>query len=180
LSEARRERLARAAFRVRARNEWVRLTMLESDRAQMRHGLSPWLAFREHQWNHEDGFSFKGIMWDITVRAPALDEDDEPLPIRLPGVVLRGDEIALTDVATPREYERVWREYQLEEYFRARARVREERICQHCLKRLPEGAKPTKLYCSETCRSAAKMQRFRQNRPDKHLAIQERYWTDDE
>lgn len=179
LSEARRENIARTAFRTRARHEAVRRMLLNGDRARLRQGFSPWVTFREHQYGPE-GFSFKGIMWDLTVCAPALDEEEEPLPIRLPGLILRGEEVTLARALTPHEYERLWREYQLNDYFRARAKVREERICQHCLKPLPEEAKPTKLYCSEACRSAARMQRFRQNSPDKQLAIQERYWADDE
>src|SRR5262249_30665531 len=168
------------AYRIRFRDELVRAWQITDSRAVLRAGFSPWVMFREKRWDEDHVFTFKGINWPMTVREPALDENDEPLPIRLPGIVIRDEQIALTKVSTPREYERLWREYLLEEFFQARAQVRQERICQHCLKALPEGTKPTKLYCSDTCRSAAKMQRFRQNSPDKHLRIQERYWTDDE
>ena len=88
--------------------------------------------------------------------------------------------MTLTKLATPREYERLWNEYHLDEYFHVRARLAQERLCLHCLKPLPQDAKESKRYCSDTCRGAAKMQRFRQNSPDKYLAIQERYWTDKE
>jgi hypothetical protein len=180
LSPAGRERMARVAYRVRARDEWIRHSLLEHDRAKLRAGFSPWIIFSGEGWDEHNAFSPNGIDWSFTVREPALGENDEPLPIRLPGIVIRDEQLALTKVSTPREYERLWREYQLEDYFRERAKVREERICQHCLKSFPEGTKPTKLYCSDNCRGAAKMQRFRQNSPDKHLRIQERYWTDEE
>jgi hypothetical protein len=179
LSERGLEKLARVAYRIRARDEGIRLMLFEHDRAVVRARCSPWIVFKERRWDEHNEFTFKGIMWDATVREPAFDEEGI-LPIRLPRMVLRDDEVTLTKVSTPHEYERLWREYQIDDYFRARAKVRSERICQHCLKPLPEGAKPTKLYCTEACRSAAKMQRFRQNSPDKHLAIQERYWTDDD
>jgi hypothetical protein len=180
LTEARREWIARIAFRTRAANDLVRLDVLVGERARLEQGISPWLIFRSGGRNVDGEHWFKEIVWDWTLRGPVDDADDEPLPIRLPGVILRGDDITLTRASTPHEYERLWREYRLDEYFRVRAKVRDERICQHCLKPLPEDAKATKHYCSHTCRSAAKMQRFRQNSPDKHLAIQERYWTPDE
>jgi hypothetical protein len=178
LSEKGRDNLARTAYRIRAHDESIRLLLLEMDRGVLRGGFSPWIVFASKGWDGEKVFHSDGIRWDFTVRAPAVGDDDEPLPIRLPGVVLRDDEIMLTKPSTPREYERLWREHQLDEYFKARAKAREERICPHCLQALPDGAKPSKVYCSETCRNAARMQRFRQNSPDKYIAAQERYWTD--
>lgn len=178
LSAATLESVARVAYRIRVRDEGIRLFMFEKDRAVLKAGVSPWIAFCKTSWTPERPFSFEGISWASTVRQPAVGEDDEPLPVRLPGVVLRDGEVTLTSVATPHEYGRIWREYALDDYFRERAEARSERVCHHCLKALAPMAKATRLYCSATCRQAAKMQRFRQNSPLKHMAIQERYWTE--
>jgi hypothetical protein len=138
------------AFRTRAHHEAVRFMLLQGDRAQLQQGISPWVTCREHRWDAEQGYSFKGFMWDLTVRGPVLDEDDEPLPIRLPGMILRGDEVTLTKVSTPHEYEHLWREYQLDEYFRARAKVRDERICQQ-LPRARHRVSDHDMWCDVRC-----------------------------
>jgi hypothetical protein len=102
--------------------------------------------------------------------------EGEP-PIRLPGLRLAAGIVHTTRTFTPSDYERVWKEYRLDEYSRAWATLKALRICLHCLTPLPAGTDEKRQYCQEACRNAARQRRFRQNRPERVIEIQERYWT---
>lgn len=180
LSSERREHLARAAFQVRMLNELIRNNSLETDRAKMRAGYSPWVMFERQSTSWTEGravHSFQRVMWRATVSDACVLDDEDHVGLRLPGLRLVGDRVTLTDGVSPSEYERLWREHDLDGYFRARAEVTGQRICLHCLRSLPNDASKQKRYCGELCRQAAKQKRFRERHPDRVIAIQERYWS---
>lgn len=180
LTDARRDKIARAAFQVRMLNEVIRNTSLESDRAKVRAGYSPWVLFQSESTSWVDGkpiHTFGRIMWDATVRDGFVLDEKDGAGVRLPGLHLVGTRVTLTDGVSPTDYEHRWREYDLEGYFQARAKLLAKRACLHCSRALPDGADQRKRYCNERCRQSAKQKRFRNRHPEKVIAINERYWS---
>lgn len=173
LSLERRNRYAQSAFTCRFRDEFIRIQMLDGDRAKIRSGFSPFVFFRRCEYSSDGTFSGQDVEWQMTLEAAG---DAEP-PIRIPGLRLVGGAVQTTRTFTPSDYERVWREYRLDEYSRAWASLKALRICLHCLAPLPAGTDDKRRYCSESCRNAARQRRFRQNRPERVVEIQERYWA---
>jgi hypothetical protein len=169
----RRNRYARWAFTCRFRDEFIRIQMLEGDRSKIRTGFSPFVFFQRCEYSSDGKFSGQDVNWRMTLEAAG---EREP-PIRLPGLRLAGGAIQTTRTFTPSEYERVWREYRLDEYSRAWASLKALRICLHCLAPLPAGTDDKRRYCGESCRNAARQRRFRENRPERVVEIQERYWS---
>jgi hypothetical protein len=169
----RRNRYARLAFTCRFRDEFIRIQMLDGDRAKVRSGFSPFVFFRRCEYSSDGAFSGQDVDWQMTLEAAG---DTEP-PIRLPGLRLIGGAVQTTRTFTPSEYERVWREYRLDDYSRAWATLKALRICLHCLAPLPAETDDKRRYCTEGGRNAARQRRFRQKRPERVMEIQERYWT---
>lgn len=91
--------------------------------------------------------------------------------------MLRDGVVSTTTTLTPPQYDRLWRTYRLDEYLHQCAKIRSQRICLHCLKRLADGADERQRYCGPACRNAARQKRFRQDRPERLIQIQERYWS---
>ena len=54
------------------------------------------------------------------------------------------------------EYERVWKDYRLDEYSRAWATLKALRICLHCLTSLPARTDDKRQYCQAAGRNAAR------------------------
>lgn len=180
LSEAGRDQIARAAFQVRMLNEVIRNTSLESDRAKLRAGYSPWVIFASQStsWVDEKPIhTFGRIIWDATVRDGFVLDENDGAGVRLPGLHLVGARVTLTDGVSPTEYERRWRDYDVDGYFQARAKLLAKRACLHCSRALPERSDERKRYCNERCRQAAKQKRFRTRNPEKVIAINERHWS---
>lgn len=173
LALERRNRYARSAFTCRFRDEFIRIQLLDGDRAKIRSGFSPFVFFRRCEYSSDGTFSGQDVDWRMTLEAAGERES----PIRLPGLRLAGGSIQTTRTFTPTEYERVWKEYRLDEYSRAWAELKALRICLNCLTPLPAGSDDKRRYCDDGCRSAARQRRFRQNRPERVMEIQERYWT---
>jgi len=169
LPEKKQEWIRQLAFKLRWVHEYTRLSMVQKDRAQIAFGYSHFIFFRAHRHTGlalED-FEFSDLDWSLTLRNPWLAETDaEPaLPIRLPGLIIRGESVTLTRRTTAAEYKRLAEKYELETYFRLLAQQQGQRICNHCLAALPEGSSEKRRYCSETCRNAAKAAAYRVRHP---------------
>lgn len=164
------KRLRREAFHVRFLHESTRVMMVQSDRAQLAAGFSHFLRFRRHSWNGiaPESFTFEDIDWEGTLRSPWLEDTEvsPALPLRLPGVVIRGESLTFARRTTPAEYKRLASLYDLDGYFRTLARLKGERLCRRCLAALPADASERRRYCGETCRSAARAENFRSRHPD--------------
>lgn len=158
MSEDLRKKTAKMAWRTRARDEFVRLTQLTRVRDLIRMGYTPWLIFLGVQHFGGDEPPVTGPPnWEHSLSQPGAWEPG--VVIRVPGVKLVGGEIV--SQLNPTEYERRWKESDLGGYLRERARILGERACLHCHRKLPGDAAPDRLYCSDTCRNNAKVQRFR-------------------
>jgi hypothetical protein len=157
-------RIAKYAYRVRALNEMIRLDMVDSDRAKLRQGYSPTVQFRRWSSRPFEEHKFEGIMWDSTVRSAVAHDESSPAPmIRVPGFLLAGDRVSPTKTMRPAEYERLWKEHDLDSYLRAWSAVTGERRCSNCFEPLPANASERKRFCNEKCRNAAKQRQANQD-----------------
>ncbi len=178
LSPARRERIERAAFHVRWRDECLRLNVIEGDRAKIRAGYSPRIAFARQCWSSANGYEFETVSWHCTLfeGGSILEEIDGP-GLRVPGFILGPRGLRTTDTLIPSKYEKLWREHDLDTYFTTVANVRGGRVCAHCLTPLTPPHKAEREYCSERCRGSAKQRRHRQKSPDSVHEAQVRYFS---
>jgi len=154
-----KEKTARMAHRVRFFNEYMRVMLLNHLRDQVRAGYSPYLHFRSASWPSDGPPVFGQVVWDLVLDGPWTWEGD--VPIRLPGLLLKGDQVIHSSVLRPAEYEESWKRFDLDHYFRLLARRRGERRCPQCHALLPPGTHELRQYCSPECRANAKMQRYR-------------------
>jgi hypothetical protein len=166
--------LLMAAFELRFNQELLRVQLLDMERSQILAGYSSFVFFSAKSFSPTRGFKGEGINWRLTLEG----REGVDLPIRLPGVVLRQGLVHQTRTLNPREYERLWREYRLDEYVRTLATLRDIRLCCHCLAELPSEVGAKRMYCGENCRNAARQKRFRQRRPDQVIKILEKYWSE--
>ncbi len=145
MSAGLREKTGRMAYRVRFSHEWVRVTMLHHERAKMHAGYSPYLTFRTGYFGFDDARPpVEGAPnWDSALREPWAWEEDAS--IRLPGMRIVGEQISLSGPMRPSDYEQRWKQYDLDSYFRIRARVLGERQCPQCHADLPAGAHERRL-----------------------------------
>lgn len=84
--------------------------------------------------------------------------------------------MTLTRSPAPGEYDRLWKEYELEECFQVMAKIREERVCPNCMTALGE-VDARRIYCSEKCRQSAKQKRYRDRNPRAAARAQWNYWS---
>lgn len=114
-----------------------------------------------------EDFEFSNLDWGLTLQNPGLAETDaEPaLPIRLPGLIMHGETVTLTQRTTAADYKRLAEKYDLDTYLRLLAQQQGERLCNHCLAALPEGSSEKRRYCGEMCRNAAKAASYRVRHP---------------
>jgi hypothetical protein len=168
--------IEKAAFRARALNEFLRLWLLEMDRAKVVAGFSPFISCGSTKWSKEEGFRGEPIEWRYTIKAAMAHADSgvEP-PIRIPGLLLRGDQIIPTRTLRPADYASLWKERDLDGYLKCWAELHDERRCLNCFAPLAEGVE-RKRFCGEKCRNAAKQRRFRERNPESIEQIQKRYW----
>lgn len=180
IPSAEERRVALAAFRIRWLDEFVRISMIESERQQLEAGYSFFIVFdprATRNWPIPEEFAPPGaIDWSETLRRPWVAEA-EPQIIRFPGLVIEDGEVRLLGSPSPSRYQELWREYDLEGFYRARAELRDETVCFHCFGELPKPANPRKKFCSESCRNAAKQKRFRERRPLRDLEHKRRYYS---
>jgi hypothetical protein len=174
-----REEIERMAFRVRALDDVIRIGMLTGDHKQVRAGYSFFVVFKKYfkPINVHDEFE-QGheIDWARTVRRPWFAEGPDRV-IRLPGMILEGDQAKLVGPTTPTRYTELFNEYDLGNYFAERARMLEQRVCIHCFAALPTDCNERKKYCGDECRNAAKQKRFRSARPLRALEHQRKYYS---
>ena len=165
LSADQREGLRRKAYRVRMGYEIVRIQMLNRLRGQVITGFSPFLMFRSGEFPtdwHQPAV-LKGLEWRWSLETPWGWETGAP--IRLPGLLLDGERVTCLRPFRPADYDAAWREYDLSEYFAVRAELVGERVCPQCLKPIAADAHEARRYCSDTCKAAAKMRRYRRRFP---------------
>ena len=162
------------AFKLRFRNEMIRVMLNAQERKKAEYGYSFFVQFSGLQ-NPMVGDFGDGVDWQATLTRPWSAEDG--LPIRLPGVVLHGDQVTINGSPQPARYDDLWKQFDLETYFRIRAEIAYSRICLHCLKKLPDTAVQSKKYCGDRCRNTAKQRRHRESSPRKVQESQIKYWT---
>jgi hypothetical protein len=104
----------------------------------------------------------------------AYAEEDVPA-IRVPGFLLRGDLVLPTQTLTPRDYERLWKEHDLDQYLLRWSAVQGEKRCLNCLSKLPASPHDRRMYCGEKCRNALKQKRHRRTNPDAIAKAQQKY-----
>ena len=172
----RRRPYERAAFGIAIRDDWVRLQMLEADRSKVRAGFSIFMTLHQESWGEECGFAGSDVMWDTVVQSPWLLEQDEPR-VRVPGAILEGMEVRLTESPSPAEYDRLFREFRLDRYFERWAAITKSRVCQHCYRPLPPETDARRRYCDDACRNSAKQRRYRERHPDRVFDAQVSYYS---
>jgi hypothetical protein len=187
-------------FRCRAISEIICGLHLELDRGLMRAGYSPFVNCKKN-WSFGD-ISFditpQGIDWDAITFPPVVDvkdetptdcvqgidwntairiaiayaKDDIPM-IRVPGFLVHGDLVRSTRTLTPREYELLWKQYDLDRYLLTWSALRGEKRCLHCLSQLFN----RRMYCNDKCRNAWKQKQYRRRHPEAIFETQRRYWS---
>jgi hypothetical protein len=174
IPDDRKATIEKAAFRARALEEFLRLWLLEMDRAKVLAGFSPFVSCSS-SWSKEQGFRGERIDWRYTIKAAMAHADSgiEP-PIRVPGLLLRGDQIIPTRTLRPAEYAALWKERNLDSYLECWAQLHNEHRCLNCFAPLAEGFE--RRFCGDKCRNAAKQRRFRERNPESVEQIQKRYW----
>lgn len=178
LPERTRASVEKMAFRVRATNDVTRLWLLEGDRGALRAGFSPLVACRKSHWSMDDGFQGEGVMWDLAISAAIAhgrELSDEP-PLRVPGFLLKGEQILSTRTLRPGQYAELWKAYDLDVYLETWARLHGERRCLNCFAPLPSVTAGARRFCSEKCRNATKQRRFRERNPEAAERAQAKYW----
>jgi hypothetical protein len=175
IPDHRKQIIEKAAFRARALEEFLRLWLLEMDRAKVVAGFSPFVVCDGTKWSQEEGFRGE-VNWRYTIEAAMAHADDgvEP-PIRVPDLLLRGDHVIPARTLRPADYARLWKERDLEGYLKCWAELHDERRCLNCFTPLPEPVE-RKRFCGDKCRNAAKQRRFRERNPESIEQIQKRYW----
>lgn len=164
-----RERVRRHAFKLRVIHENMRVMMTQADRAMVAQGFSFFVSFGGYSnrgLEYED-FAFGPIDWYLTLESPWLTGEEDTLPIRLPGLLLEGETVSMTRMMTPTEYRQAWERFDLDRYRLAVAARAGERLCRRCLAALPAEASVRRKFCSESCKSQAKAETYRQRHPDR-------------
>ncbi len=172
--------IAKYAFRIRAANEVFRIQFVEMDQAKIHAGYSPFVACFGDAWHFTEEtvtFTVQGISWEPTIRSALAHTTSEIPTIRVPGFVLRRDTIVSTRTLTPKEYEQLWKQHDLDPYLLTWSEVQGQRRCLHCLANLPDASSCRRMYCSEKCRNASKQKRYRQRNPDAIREAQRKYWA---
>jgi hypothetical protein len=203
IPETHKRLVAKMAYRLRAVNEMVRFELLDMDRAMIRAGYSPFLVCTS-TWRSgdqaflftdpgvvsptaperaarvpDDNFIFTGqvIYWKETIEVAVVYADEDIPTIRVPGFRLRGEEMLPTQTLTPRDYERLWKEHNLNRYLLEWSAIQGEMRCLNCLLKLPVSPSHRRLYCGEKCRNALKQKRHRLTNPEAIYKAQLKYWS---
>jgi hypothetical protein len=203
IPETHKHLIAKMAFRLRAVNEMVRFELLDMYRAMIRAGYSPFLVCTS-TWRSrdqaflftdpgvvpptspkraarvpDDNFIFAGqvIYWKETIEAAVAYAEEDIPTIRVPGFRLRGEEILPIQTLIPRDYERLWKEHNLNRYLLEWSAIRGERRCLNCLSKLPVCPSNRRMYCGEKCRNALKQKRHRLTNPEAIYKAQLKYWS---
>jgi len=177
IPEAKRDRIARLAFRARWLSEFIRVDMVQTDRTKALAGYSPFVQCSSSSWSQSDGFKGGPIHWELTVQAAATyGTTSEIAPIRVPDFLLRGDQVIPTRTLRPTEYAQLWKERNLDTYLEWVSELLGERRCLNCFAALPTTAGEHKRFCGERCRNAAKQRRYRERNPEAVQRAQQRYW----
>ena len=117
-------------------------------------------------------------MWDLAISAAIAhgrELSDEP-PLRVPGFLLKGEQILSTRTLRPGQYAELWKAYDLDVYLETWARLHGERRCLNCFAPLPSVTAGARRFCSEKCRNATKQRRFRERNPEAAERAQAKYW----
>jgi hypothetical protein len=171
------QKLARHAFRVRGRNDAIRLLLVDQDRKQLAAGFSMGIQFESVSYNlaARGAFEHGPIVWRSTIRAAMMDAE-AGMTLRVPGFILRGEIVQPTTTMPPRTYKAKWDELDLDGYLLAWGEIQGDRRCLNCLEPLDERAEERKRFCSERCRNGMKQRRYRERHPEAVDRAQKRYW----
>lgn len=177
LSSDQRRRLSRFAHRVRARNEMIRVSLLQAEYERMNAGWSFFVEFTHsvHIVGGTEDRSPDRPSWASTLLRPLVTEEAGRLPIRVPGFVLRDDGVQPTRTLTPDEYRTLWDAADLDQYLEVVRAIWSEKACPHCGQRLSITATDQRVYCSRACSNAARQARYRALHPDAVKRSQNRW-----
>lgn len=159
-----RRHLGRTAFCIRARDESIRALLIAAERAQLEAGFSPAVQFSGNQSVAPDSSvleEFGVVDWPQTFRAWRFLDDPDHVALRVPGFVLVGGRITLTELLTGEEYGRRRELFRLDEYLEHFKEVAAGPRCSHCGKLLARSASSRRLYCSDECSQASRQKSYR-------------------
>jgi hypothetical protein len=165
------DRIRQDALRIRQGADWGLTFTVHSYRAMLATGFSYFVAVQDVEVTFAgyDGCTFSNIDWLATLQkraATAETEEEDLLPIRLPGVTLDGADISMR-ACTPGDYAEIWNRFRLDQYLRALAEQSGNKMCARCARPLPTPRRHRMAYCGEKCRSAAKAQGYRERWPER-------------
>jgi hypothetical protein len=176
IPEAKQHIVAKAAFRLRALNDYLRAEWIGRDRGKIRAGYSPFIHCSSMSWSAADGFKAGPVLWTPTINAAAALSDTVDPPIRVPGFILRGEQIIPVRTLRPTEYQQLWHDHDLDGYLHSLSEIRGERRCLNCWVSLSVDDDRRKRFCSERCRNQARQRRYRERNPEAAQRAQQRYW----
>jgi hypothetical protein len=175
IPDHKRDAFDRRVFRGRFVSEFIRLQLLDGDRAKIRAGYSPLIVAGGSRHDFATGqVTVDSILWDMTVRSAIAYGEGVPAPLRVPGFFLHGDRVVSSKTLRPPQFESLWKQHELDKYLEAWAAASGERCCLSCLTPLDGSEK--KKFCSDKCRNTAKQRRYRERHPEAAARAQQRYW----
>jgi len=160
-----KHRVGRQAFRIRARDEWVRVVTILGDRKKIEAGFGFTVQFSGERTvfpEKENLKSFGKVDWAQTFSNWRFLEDPDHFPIRVPGFVLVGGKITLDGLLPTSVYDERARLLRLGEYIEQFTQVASERRCANCPRILKETASERRRYCSDQCSQAARQRAYRE------------------
>ena len=172
--------ITKYAFRVRAANEVFRIQFIEMDQAKIRAGYSPFVVCFGDTWHFADEtiiFTATGVDWNATITSALAHTVNEVPLVRVPGFLLCGDKVVSTQTLTPKEYESLWKQHDVDRYRMVWADMQGQKRCLHCFAHLPHTPSCRRMYCDEKCRNASKQKRYRQRHPNAVREAQRKYWS---
>jgi len=173
-------------FRLRFVDEVIRLQEAQRMVVQLELGYSPEVKF--------DGWSQRGaeltlthLNWRSTlVQWRRSRIEGARFPLRTPDFNLTERGLELLGTPSPAQYESLFTRYRLEDLFRELKRMRSDLweptvatgtvACPQCGTSFVRKV-PSKVYCTDACRTRAKSQRYRDRDPERARLNQARYWS---
>lgn len=160
-----KQRLGRQAYRIRARDEWIRVITILDERQKVEAGFSHAVQFSGERCvfpDKNDFTSFGKLDWSGTLSNWRFLEDPDHVPIRVPGFVLVGGKITLDGLLATALYDERVELFRLGEYIEQFRTVTSERRCANCSRILNASASNRRRYCSDQCSQAARQRAYRE------------------
>jgi hypothetical protein len=160
-----RHHVGRQAYRMRARDEFVRVATILGDRKKVEAGFSFGVQFKgEHSVfpDREKPESFGMVDWARTLLYPRFLDDPDRFAFRLPGLAVVGGKVLLDDLLPSDVYQSRVDLFRLTEYVTHFKEIAASPRCANCARVLPRRASQRRLYCSDQCSQAARQRTYRE------------------